>query len=68
MSDNLNHLIVDAILFNLKIGTKTEAEAVATCGDLLKHQVLDDLTYLQHKDHALYQKVMEWCEKHPPEL
>jgi hypothetical protein len=59
--------IVDAILLALKTGFKTEDEVIEECGDLAKSGLLD-FTYLRYKDEVLYKKVMEWCEKHPPEL
>jgi hypothetical protein len=63
-----NHpIIVDTILLALDTGIKTESEAVEECGDLAKHGLLD-FQYLQYKNQTLYQKVMEWCERHPPEL
>jgi len=58
---------VDAILFNLQIGVKTEDEAVAECGDLAQHQLLD-FSYLQRKNQGLYEKVMAWCNANPPAL
>lgn len=60
-------VVVDVILLALKTGAKTEAEAVAECGDLAKHQMLD-FAYLRQKNEALYQKVMEWCRAHLPQL
>ena len=62
-----NDPIVDTILLALKTRTKTEAEAVAECGDLAKHQLLD-WDYLYRKNETLYRKVEEWCRMHPPEL
>ena len=65
--NNQPTIIVDAVLLNLEIGRKTEAEAVAECGDLAKHGLLD-WDYLRSKDEPLYRKVEEWCRAHPPEL
>ena len=62
-----NNPIVDAILLALKTGTRTESEAIAECGDLAKHQLLD-WDYLRSKDETIYLKVMDWCKEHPPEL
>lgn len=59
--------IVDTILLSLKQGIKKEAEAIAECGDLAKHQMLD-FDYLRGMNETFYQKVMDWCEKHPPEM
>ena len=67
MSEPHDYVLVDAILLALKTGAKTEAEAVAECGDLAKHQMLD-FTYLQRKNEPLYRKVMEWCKANPPQL
>ena len=62
-----NDPIVDTILLALKTRTKTEAEAVAECADLAKHQLLD-WDYLYRKNETLYRKVEERCRMHPPEL
>jgi hypothetical protein len=65
--DEVPTVIVDTILLALKTGAKTEAEVIAECGDLAKHHLLD-ITYLMHKNEALYRQVMKWCQEHPPEL
>ncbi len=59
--------IVDTILLALKTGVRTESEAIAECGDLAKHQLLN-WDYLRGKNDTLYRKVMDWCKTHPPEL
>jgi hypothetical protein len=60
-------LIVDTILLALRQGIKTEADAITECGDLAKHQLLN-WDYLRSEDEALFRKVWDWCERHPPEL
>jgi len=62
-----SRFIVDTILLALQTRTKTEDEAVAECGDLAQHQLLD-FSYLQRKNQGLYEKVMAWCKAHPPAL
>lgn len=59
--------IVDTILLAVNQGIKTEDEAIAECGDLAKHQLLN-WDYLRGEDPTLFKKVWDWCEKHPPGL
>ena len=56
--------LVDFILYALKAGTKTEQEGIEACCLLAQCQLLD-WEYLRYKDGPLYDKVWEFCERHP---